>query len=166
MPLIRLLIVAIAALSFQSISYAGQYYVCTDANGKKLFTSNPCPEDQAATTKSYKPSTTSTNSAQSSRVNLEDNESYQSMRDNNRRLELKRNIKKSESNLQSFEARRDNELARLRLKKNSANNNAAGAIWLQSISTEMGTVNDRYKSKIESEQRKLDRMLNELSGLE
>lgn len=163
MPLIRLLIVAIAALSYQSISYAGQYHVCTDSNGKKLFTSNPCPEDHAATTKSYKPST---NSTQSSRVNLEDNESYQSMRDNNRRLELKRNIKKSENNLQSFEARRDNELARLRLKKNSANNNAAGAIWLQSISTEMGTVNDRYKSKIESEQRKLDRMLNELSGLE
>lgn len=163
MPLIRLLIVAIAALSFQSISYAGQYHVCTDANGKKLFTSNPCPEDHAATTKSYKPST---NSTKSSRVNLEDNESYQSMRDNNRRLELKRNIKKSENNLQSFEARRDNELARLRLKKRSANNNAAGAIWLQSISTEMGTVNDRYKSKIESEQRQLDRMLNELSGLE
>lgn len=163
MPLIRLLIVAIATLSYQSISYAGQYHVCTDSNGKKLFTSNPCPEDHAATTKSYKPST---NSTQSSRVNLEDNESYQSMRDNNRRLELKRNIKKSENNLQSFEARRDNELARLRLKKNSANNNAAGAIWLQSISTEMGTVNDRYKSKIESEQRKLDRMLNELSGLE
>lgn len=163
MPLIRLLIVAIAALSFQSISYAGQYHVCTDANGKKLFTSNPCPEDHAAITKSYKPST---NSTKSSRVNLEDNESYQSMRDNNRRLELKRNIKKSENNLQSFEARRDNELARLRLKKRSANNNAAGAIWLQSISTEMGTVNDRYKSKIESEQRQLDRMLNELSGLE
>lgn len=166
MPLIRLLIITVAALCFQSISYAGQYHVCTDANGKKLFTSDPCPEDHVTATKSYKTSTSDHQGSGNSSVNLEENKSYQSMRDNNRRLELKRNIKKSENNLQSFEARRDAELAKLRLKKSSANNNAAGAIWLQSISTEMGTVNDRYKSKIESEQRKLDRMLDELSELQ
>ena len=162
MPLIRLLIVAMTALFFQSISYAGQYHVCTDANGKKLFTSNPCPEDHAATTKSYK---SSTNSHQSSQVNLEKNESYQSMRDNNRRLELKRNIKKAEQNITTLERKRDDELTKLRKKKSYANNNAAGAIYLQSISTEMTTVNDRYKSKIENEQRSLDRMISELKEL-
>lgn len=163
MPLIRLLIITVAALCFQSISYAGQYHVCTDTNGKKLFTSEPCPEDHTTTTKSYK---ASTSTSQNTQVNLEENKSYQSMRNSNRERELKRSIKRSEDNLLNLEEKRDNELATLRRKKNSANNNAAGAIWLQSISTEMGTVNDRYKSKIESEQRKLDRMLNELSGLQ
>lgn len=164
MPLKRLLLITLALLSFHSPAYSGQYHICTDKNGKKLFTSEPCPDNHEVITKSYEASSISNN--RSPQVNLNENESYKSIRDNNRRLELNRSIKKSEDNLLNLEARRDGELATLRQKKNHANNNAAGAIWLQSISTEMGTVNDRYKSKIESEQRKLDRMLNERSKLQ
>lgn len=162
MSLIRLLIITIATLSFHTASHAGQYHVCTDKNGKKLFTSEPCPSDHEATTKSYKTSNQTTNT---SRMNLDENEAYKSMRDNNRRRELERNINKSEQNITKLGERRDNELAQLRKKKGRANNNAAGAIYLQSISAEMTTVNDRYKSKIESEQRSLDRMINELKEL-
>jgi len=162
MSLVRLLIITIATLSFYSVSHAGQYHVCTDKSGKKLFTSEPCPSDHEATTKSYKITNQNTNTP---RMNLDENESYKSMRDNNRRLELERNINKSEQNITTLERKRDNELAKLRKKKSHANNNTAGAIYLQSISTEMTTVNDRYKSKIENEQRNLDRIISELKEL-
>lgn len=162
MSLIRLLIITISALSFHSAAHDGQYNVCTDKSGKKLFTSEPCSGEHEATTKSYKITNQNTNTP---RMNLNENESYKSMRDNNRRLELERNIKKSEQNITTFERKRDNELAKLRKKKSYANNNAAGAIYLQSISTEMTTVNDRYKSKVDSEQRSLDRMIRELKEL-
>lgn len=162
MSLIRLLIITITALSFHSAAHAGQYHICTDKSGKKLFTSEPCPIDHKSITKSYKRTNPNTNTT---RMDLDTNESYQSMRDSNRRRELTRNIKKSEQNITTLERKRDNELAKLRKKKSHANNNTAGAIYLQSISTEMGTVNDRYKSKIESEQRSLDRMISELKEL-
>lgn len=162
MLIVKLVILSTVLMLTLSAAIAGEYNVCTGANGKKLFTSQPCPSGQNAVVKTYKKLEPS--AQEGSVFNLNNNKAYTSMRDNNRSLELKRNIKKTRSNIDQLHANRDKELARLRIKKSRANNNVAGAIFEQSVSAEMATVSNLYDSKIENEQRKLDRMLDELSN--
>lgn len=141
-------------------SYAGQFHVCTDANGKKSFQEQPCPQGSKAETRTYEKSEPA--AAPTENRLSTDNPIYQDIRDNNRRLELERNIKRSERRIDELEDRRAQELAALRNKKRYANNNMAGATWEQSISTEMQAVTERYSSMIETERDKLKRMREEL----
>ncbi len=139
---------------------AGQFHVCTDANGKKSFQEQPCPQGAKAETRTYEKSEPV--AAPGDNRLTTDNPTYQTIKNNNRRLELERNIKKSERKIDKLEARRTQELAALRSKKRYANNNMAGATWEQSISTEMQAVSERYSSMIETERDELKRMREEL----
>lgn len=59
---------------------------------------------------------------------------------------------------------RDDELDALRRKKFMANNNLAGATWLQSISAEMQVVSDNYAQKIRDVDALILRYKTRLSG--
>ena len=141
---------------------AGQYHICTDADGKKLFSQQPCPDNTSAEVKTYEH--IEQPAQQPARVTT-NNATYQAIKNNNRRLELERNIKKTERKIDKLQTQQATELKRLRSKKRYANNNAAGAAWEQSISTEMQAVTDRYNSMIRNERDDLAAMREELRNL-
>lgn len=64
---------------------SGSYHMCTDENGSKLFTSEPCPSDQASETKKYN---VEDGVVGSSRLTT-DNPGYLKMKSDNRLAELK-----------------------------------------------------------------------------
>ena len=76
----------------------------------------------------------------------------------NRLREVRREIDRREARVASLESERDQKIAILKNKKCYANNNLAGAIWEESISSEMQVITDQYQSKIDAEHRKLDRL--------
>lgn len=143
------------------VAGAGQMNVCTDAEGKKTFQAMPCAgsvssevrtyEAAPATGDSYRPSTGSA--------------VYQQMRSDNRRAQLKRDIRKSEQQIEKYQAQMQSELAALRSKKRYAANNQAGATWEQSISTEMQAVTAKYTSLMDVERDNLTMIRQELAGL-
>jgi predicted nucleic acid-binding Zn-ribbon protein len=142
------------------VAGAGQMYVCTDAEGKKTFQAMPCAGaakaevrayDVALSGDSYRPTT--------------DSAVYQQMKADNRKAQLKRDIRKSEQQIEKYQAQMQSELAALRSKKRYATNTQAGATWEQSISTEMQAVTSRYDSLMDVERDNLKMMRQELIGL-
>ena len=51
--------------------------------------------------------------------------------------------------INGLQGQRDNELQSLEARRTLANNNLAGATYLQSISTQMQAVNDTYRTRID-----------------
>lgn len=151
----------VAVLLFVPGAFAGQYHVCTDANGKKTFSSMPCPQGVESETRQYQAAPAG---SEVRRITT-DSESYRAMRDGNRRSELKRDIKKSERKLDKLQMGMDRELRALRNKKRWANNNRAGAEWESSISAEMQAVTEKYRNKLDVERDNLSRLRSELAGL-
>ena len=74
-------------------------------------------------------------------------------------------IEKAESELRHLQADLDRDLDKLRIKKQYAKNNLAGATYEQSISTEMQAVSERYKTNIQITQDKLGRLRAEAADL-
>lgn len=150
-----------ALILVSPLAFSGQYHVCTDANGKKTFSSMPCPQGVESETKQYQVAPAG---SEVRRITT-DSESYRAMRDGNRKAELKRNVKKSERKLEKMQAAMDRELRALRDKKRWANNNRAGAEWESSISAEMQAVTEKYRNKLDVERDNLSRLRSELAGL-
>lgn len=158
----RLMVVAV--LGFFSVgvfAVNGQYHVCTDAAGKKTFTSQPCAANESAEVKTYK---RSAGSSASQRLST-DNPIYQKMKADNRRAEVFRSQKQHRDNIEEYSNRMSKELAVLKAKKGRANNNAAGAAWESSISEEMNAVTSKYTTLIGVERDRLDDLSSELAGL-
>ena len=82
------------------------------------------------------------------------------------RVRLERRINRHQRNISALQRERDRELARVRQRMQRANNNLAGATYIQGLSTEMQAVTDSYSSRIDVEQRSIDRLLTELDRLE
>jgi len=74
-------------------------------------------------------------------------------------------IEKAESELRHLQADLDRDLDKLKIKKQYAKNNLAGATYEQSISTEMQAVSERYKTNIQITQDKLGRLRGEAADL-
>ena len=143
---------------------AGQMYVCTDADGKKSFQQRPCAGDQQQSTKTYEVQPTSAG-AQPRPVSLEDNKVYQQMKADNRKAEVRRELKRLERDIDRAQAKMDSELRALRAKKNRANNNLAGAQWESSISAEMQAVTTRYQAEMQRYQADITRLNAEMARL-
>ncbi len=79
--------------------------------------------------------------------------------------EVEFQIKVSEREIRDLEREQERELEALREKKAYARNNLAGATWEQSISTEMQSVVERYKSRIGMVNSRIDRQRKELEAL-
>jgi len=159
--MIRLVIVLVSFFPVTVFAGSGQYHVCTDADGRKTFTSNPCAGNQAAEVRSYN---VSEGNSRSSRLTT-DNPIYQQMKSDNRRTDIGRAIKKHNKIIVDYGDRMESELRQLRRKKLRANNNGAGATWEASISEEMSAVTQKYATLISIERDRLNELNVELSGL-
>lgn len=144
-----------------ALAGTGQYHICTDADGKKTFTSSPCANNQKAETKSYDvPSGT----PGTKRLSV-DNPIYQQMKSDNRKAEIKRAVKNGNKKIELNSKKMESELDSLKKKKLRANNNSAGAAWEISISEEMRAVTSKYKALIDVERDKIDALRDELATL-
>jgi hypothetical protein len=157
----KLVVVAFGFLPLFAVAGSGQYHVCTDADGKKTFTSQPCAKDEAAEVRSYSVS----DGAGSSKRLSTDNPIYQQMKSDNRRADIDRSIKIRNKNIADYGTRMESELKQLRRKKQRAANNGAGATWEVSISEEMSAVTQKYTTLIGIERDRLNELNSELAGL-
>ena len=84
----------------------------------------------------------------------------------NRKREVEREIKRREAKIEEYEDQRDEEIAELNRDQLRAANNYAGAQWETALATEMNAVNSKYDAKIRGEERKLERLEDELDELD
>lgn len=149
---------------FSGFAQAGQYHVCTDVDGKKSFQAMPCNDTEQAEVREYEVRKSLGDSGPS--VGLPtDSDIYKQMKADNRRAQLKRDIRKSELAIERYQGQMTTEMALLRKRKGRANNNLAGATWEQSISAEMQAVSDKYGNLIDVERDRLGVLRKELMGL-
>lgn len=140
---------AIAILS----SPAHAVYKCV-INGKTTYSQEPCADGarQIDTTpaRGLPSAQAQPNSA---RRTIETVETLAAAR---RLRNLEFDIDASQRRLDSLRDSMTRELDALRAKRAHASNNLAGALWEQSIATEMQAVAARYTADLDAEQRKLD----------
>lgn len=80
-------------------------------------------------------------------------------------MQAERELKDAQALRERLVRDRENELEAQRLKKHQANNNLAGATWLQSISAEMQVISDNYAEKIRDVDARIAQYQKTLSGL-
>lgn len=140
-------------------AWAGSYYVCTDASGKKSFQSQPCTGDVKSEQRDYEvseqPQTSNASNGSGS------NDLAETLFRDNKLRKLDRDIKKSVQQLDKHTKSMERELRALRLKKTRANNNMAGAQWETSISEEMNAVTTKYQTILENERSRLQSLRDE-----
>ena len=155
-----------------------KFYQCKDKWGQPVFSQRPCGSDaeKASVTAHARISEeTSTTTLSSDREPLEANvdespvkekvTSWDRVRASNRIRDIDRDVYRRESHIDTWEAERDNRIAVLRNARRRANNNLAGATWQESLASEMEAVAQQYDSKIDREQIKINRLLEEKSEL-
>lgn len=79
-------------------------------------------------------------------------------------MKAEREMKDAQALRERLVRDRDNELDAQRQKKRLANNNLAGATWLQSISAEMQVITDNYTEKIRDVDTRIAQYQKTLSG--
>ena len=150
------------------------YYQCKDERGQPVFSQRPCGQNAAQ--KSITPQATNDSSEQteaspdesdnrsqtdSATSVVESESSWEKVTASRRVREIEREVERREDKIDRLERERDAKIARLDNSQRYANNNLAGAQYMESLATEMRAVNDQYEAKIDSEQRKIDRLLDE-----
>jgi len=127
------------SLSFAVTGNAAVYKCATP--GGVTYSEQPCAKDaKAIDTRSSEPSAAD---VQAAKTRLK-NDSRSS------------DVSKIEREIGGYKDDMDRELSALRNKQKYANNNLAGATWLNSISGEMDAVTKKYQIKIQEAQRRLD----------
>jgi len=89
----------------------------------------------------------------------------QSFSDYLRKQELERKIKNLEKEKKKAFVSRDKKIAQLRSNGNRANNNLAGATWQQSLAQEMTAVMQQASTEVESIDREIASLRDELKQL-
>jgi hypothetical protein len=142
---------------------AGQYHVCTDGHGNKLFTESPCPVDSTTETREFKAGLIQNVEQQPNRLS-EDNPAYQTLRDGNRKLELERKIKDAERKLEASSKAMQDEVNPMIKDRNAlAGNNKENR--KKAMDIEIQAVKDRYFAEMTSTRDALDAMRAELATL-
>ena len=147
---------------------AASYYECVDGNGRKLFSQSPCPgnykDEKKHEYQTHKQGVSLTGSAAGEREISTDNADYQSMRDNNRRLELRRNINRLQQQLDTLEADRDNRIASMNnTLEGIAGNNAGNRRAL--VELQISREEQKYEQRIEKLRGELKGYTAEMEGL-
>lgn len=100
-------VLCLAVASFSCVAASGQYHVCTDANGKKLFSQTPCPDSYDEKIKKYEVKDVAPGEV--NRLSTE-NKTYLKLKSSNRIHELTRLIRKNEQKIVSLKKERDTKL--------------------------------------------------------
>lgn len=155
--------ILVLVLLLPAPAQAGQYHVCTDSHGKKLFTESPCPEDSTTETREFKAGLIQDVEPQPNRLS-EDNPAYQTLRDGNRKLELERKIKEAERKLEASSKAMQDEVNPMTKDRNAlAGNNRENR--KKAMDIEIQAVKDRYFAEMTSTRDALDVMRAELATL-
>lgn len=134
---------------------ANEVHICTDANGKKSFQQMPCEADSQSEIKNYSLDNVGTNMGKLD---------YDEARADRENRQLQRDIRRSENKIIDYQNSMSRELSVLRQRQSKANNNLAGATYLDSISNEMSAVTARWDTMIRTEQSRLDSLRSQTSN--
>lgn len=149
--MLKMLVLATALVVMIGAAHADTIYRC-EIDGRLVFSQQPCAED-------------------AERVEVEIREAAPSeiMRSHDptfvNRVQLDRQIQRHRSRVREMQQSRDRDLATLRARQRTAMNNLAGANYLQSLAAEMQAITDSYESRIQVEQREIDRLQARLDAL-
>lgn len=144
---------------------------CVDENGKVSYQNSPCPtnsrESEIAVPKKVDTSTPSASTpASSSEEEVARIQQQANQMERERKLqEIDREISRIEGRIIDYRSEMDNEIAKLKAKKQFANNDLAGATWEQSISTEMAAISQKYDALIRNEQDRISRLRSDADAL-
>ncbi len=147
-------IALLAALTSAGATAQTSYYQCTDRHGQPVFSQRPCgegAEKRVIDGPAESGGTVSTDSDPWDQISAE------------RELRsAEREVKRVEGRISALHRERDSKIAGLKGRSGYANNNLAGAQYMESLATEMQAINDQYRAKIESEERRLDRLREQM----
>ena len=169
------LMVALVLSALGSAVMAQEMYTCT-VDGRKVIQDRPCkgapikmksadykPAEPAATESQAAPPGAAT--VDYAKQDRERREAYLAASEKSRKIrDLEHRIKITEREVEGLQEERDKKLAALRKEKGSANNNLAGAVYLESLSGEMQAVTTRYETDIRSKQAQLKKLQDELEA--
>lgn len=150
-PVLALTALLIAAPASAQTSY----YKCTDDHGRPVFSERPCGADAEEVSVESAPHAGSVAPADTGAVTAS-----RKIRERERRIDF------LEDRIDRFERERETRLAQLEASQRLANNNLAGAQYLQSLASEMQSVNTEFRTKIDREQSKIDRYREEIGRLQ
>lgn len=156
-----------------------QVYKCT-VNGSIAFTDKPCddtaqplkvrpaaghnapapPELTAPTSGPTNPAPPTANAANEREAYAAEASKAAKKRAINDKINRKKN------RLIALRQARDRELAALQNDQSRANNNLAGAAWLQSISQEMQAINGKYDTEMRMVQTDIDQLMQDRAALD
>ena len=126
---------------------------CVNDAGQVVYQTAPCPttakSSELTLQKASQPSATSATDAEE----LKRLQQTAGKMERDRKLtEIDREIGRLEGQIVEHRSAMSDQIASLQQKKQSANNNLAGATWEQSISDEMSAVSQRYDALIRNDQ--------------
>ena len=166
----------ILACAFGLSGHALAMNRCVASDGKVSFSDMPCPSNQTGRAVVVRPATGYSPQAAPSKTDsvasASPSDRTASMKKylddatmTRKQREVEAEIIQRERAITSLVNQQEAEIARLRESKGRANNNLAGATWEQALSTEMGAVADRYRTRIEIEQNALRRLGEQLANM-
>lgn len=169
-PLIALLLAAVAPMCT-----AQEIFKCK-VNGSFVYQDRPCPgaarysdamPGKVANTESASPVQPSPGASQTEKVvvsNLEKQKAFIAKGAKDRKIsDLKYQIENTEASISNSHAAMQYELAAIDARRGGANNNLAGATYLQSLATEKNAVTSRYESEISTQRERLKNLRDDLA---
>lgn len=149
---------SLAALVFLVVSSPGwAIYQCKAPNGTTVFQDAPC-EGGGGKQVQVRPARGGLDSAGDASAVADTaagTDRIKRMERDSTLMGIDRQIRDLEYQIERHQANMDTELNALRGKQRYANNNLAGATWLQSIAGEMQAVTDRYRAKIDADRARI-----------
>lgn len=127
-----------------------QFYQCKDANGRPVFSERPCGPDAVQ------------GSVQGPELSGSVESDFSAVTASNKARDTEREIARLDYDVEQLERERDAKIAELTRRAEYANNNLAGAQFMQSLATERQAVTAQYQSKIEAVNEKIRRLTDQL----
>ncbi|MBR7793799.1 DUF4124 domain-containing protein [Undibacterium sp. FT147W] len=163
--------ITVIAIGFLLCNLANaEVYRCV-IDGKVSFSDKACPgEGKSIDVKVSPPSGSGSDAEmqviQNDRDRIQSNEKVRQRLDNRVKIrQLDEDIDSAQIKLRMLSSQMESELQALKNKKRSANNNLAGAVYEQSISSEMNAVAGSYNNKIIIQKNEIDRLQREKQSL-
>ncbi|WP_462169920.1 DUF4124 domain-containing protein [Pseudoalteromonas xiamenensis] len=150
------------AVSSWIASTASSVYKC-DNGGTVVYSQFPCGDNQQVVTITPPPKM-STNEHADSIDNLKHQKTLEQVDLYVELEQIKREFEQLEGKRNRLMKQRDAKLDALMRKKQSANNNLAGAQWETSISQEMNAVSKSFDTDIKSLDARLDRLVEKIKA--
>lgn len=151
--------IMLASLLCAALPAHAQIYKCTE-NGKTIYTDKPCRSGGETIEIRNAPSSSGSRLADDNMASLTED-----LARDRRRSQIDREIRERQDKIASLQAALNKELEDIQYAKRFANNNLAGAMWRQSMSSEQEAKVQNYNMQIEAEQKAIDRLIDVRNSL-